>query len=143
MSPHLKYAPGLSLDLSNTRVTDAGLKHLLDVDLLVMLDVRGTAVTGDSLPVIDQMEAWYLDARATKIRAVDIQSADLGWIEYLLFTDPEFSRKSVNTLLNIKRLKYVYIDQAKLTPEDLEFWESEVEFEIEVPDTRAEKVPTE
>jgi hypothetical protein len=90
-------------------------------------------VTGAALEAFKDVHISYLDVRDTQIRASDIQSATMGGLQYLLFSDPEFSSKSVNALLQLKRLKYVYIDTDKLTPADLKFWESEVGFTIEVP----------
>jgi hypothetical protein len=99
-------------------------------------------VTGAALEAFKDVHIAYLDVRDTRIRAGDIQSATMGGLQYLLFSDPEFSSKSVNALLRLNRLKYVYIDTDKLTPADLKFWESEVTFEIEVP-PRAEAEPGE
>ena len=131
--PHLKNAPGVALDLSNSRVTDAGVRRLNDVDHLPMLDLRRTGVTGAALEAFKDVHISYLDVRDTRIRASDIQSATMGGLQYLLFSDTEFSSKSVNALLQLKRLKYVYIDTDKLTPADLKFWEPDISFEIEVP----------
>jgi hypothetical protein len=138
--PHLKNAPGVALDLSNSRVTDEGVRHLNDVDHLAILELRGTAVTGAALAAFKDVQVWYLDVRDTPIRASDIHKARVGGLQYLLFTDPEFSARSVNTLLGLERLKYVYIDTEMLTTTDLKFWASEIDFEIEVP-PRAEAEP--
>jgi hypothetical protein len=138
--PHLKNAPGFALDLSGSRVTNAGVRHLNDLDVAPMLDLRKTAVTGAALAAFKDVQIWYLDVRDTEIRASDIQRGRHGGLQYLFFTDPEFSAKSVNALLGLKRLKYVYIDTDKLTPADLKFWKTEIDFEIELP-PRAEAEP--
>jgi hypothetical protein len=139
--PHLKNAPGFALDLSGSQVTDEGVRHLNDVDHLPMLDLRKTKVTGAALAAFKDVYISYLDVRDTQVRASDIPSGRLQALQYLLFTDPGFTGKSVNALLGLKRLKYVYIDTDKLTPADLKFWKSEIDFEIEVP-PRAEAEAT-
>jgi hypothetical protein len=131
--PHLQNAPGFALDLSNSRVTDAGVRRLNDVDLLPMLELRKTAVTGAALAAFKDVQIWYLDVRDTGIRTSDLQMGRLEGLKYLLFSDPGFSGKSVNALLGLKRLKYAYIDTGKLTPADLRFWKTKIDFEIEVP----------
>lgn len=138
--PHLKNAPGVALELAGSRVTDAGVRHLNDVDHVAILDLRKTAVTGEALAAFKDVYISYLDVRDTPIRASDIHSGSLEGLQYLLFSDPGFSGKSVNALLGLKRLKYVYIDTDKLTPADLKFWKTEIDFEIEVP-PRAEAEP--
>jgi hypothetical protein len=139
--PHLNHAPGLALDLSGTRVTDEGVRHLNDVDHLAMLDLRKTQVAGAALAAFKDVYIWYLDVRDTPIRAKDIQAGRLGSLQYLFFSDPEFTGKSVNALLGFDRLEYVYIDTDKLTPADLKFWETEIDFEIEVPPRAEAEAP--
>ncbi len=61
-------SPITNLDLSYSRVTDSGLKHLVNLYSLTHLSLRGTKITGDGLMYLDGLKNLkYLNVQNTKI----------------------------------------------------------------------------
>jgi hypothetical protein len=125
--PELQHAPGLWLDLSNTRVTDEGLRSLKELDSLIMLSLKNTNVTFRAFEQLKHVSIRYLDVRNTRIVANDLKHLGDRYLTHLLFSDPEFATQSIPALFKIRGLKYVYIDTHNLTREDLTPWKQELE----------------
>jgi hypothetical protein len=81
--PHLMKAPVLWLDLSDTRVTDAGLGALRPVSFIPILILRGASVTKACFEDVEGLNVRHLDLRGTRIRGADLDPARLFMLESL------------------------------------------------------------
>lgn len=130
--PLVKTLAPSALYLRDTQVTDRGVMQLEDCDSLILLDLRNTDITDAILPLAKKLSLRSLDLRATKIVANDFRDEDLQTLEYLSFTDSDFSRRSFNHLVRLGRLKRVHIETMNLSRDDLSFWDNELTFEVNV-----------
>lgn len=104
------------LDLSNTAVSDAGIKLFADQSGLRYLSLRGTKVTPEAAPVLAQTQLSGLDLRDTALRLEHLEPFQkLYGISILLISDELVSMQQLSPLEEIGRLRAVLINDRQTT----------------------------
>ncbi|MFP5042336.1 c-type cytochrome domain-containing protein [Parasediminibacterium sp. JCM 36343] len=86
------------LKLFNTKITDGGLKQIVNCKNIVKLNIEGTAITGSSAATIKQFQN----------------------LEYLNVVNTKFDDRGLLELATLKNLKVVYCWQSQVSPKGIE-----------------------
>jgi hypothetical protein len=115
-------APGLHfIDLSRTKVTDAGLVHLQSVHQLSDLDLSGTAITDAGLASLAQVRGLQsLDLSKTMVTDTGLaQLASLANLDSLNLTDTQITDSAIEALKESPVLS-LHLDNTRVTDDTLE-----------------------